>query len=100
MTTLTIQDVFCFGSNKSSNKKIDKEGVLPFVILPILLLCATISLTITIIIMIVIGMGALYVQTRPRQKNRCVYSKCKQYKMLASARDFALVNILTDKLPF
>ncbi|XP_045534692.1 palmitoyltransferase ZDHHC23-A [Papilio machaon] len=70
MTTITIQDVFCFGFNKSSNKKIDKDGVLPFIILPILLLFATVSLTITIIIMIVIGMGALYVQTRPRQKNR------------------------------
>lgn len=68
-TSITIQDILPYG-NKSTNKKVDVDAVLPFVILPLLLLIATISRTITIVIMVVIGMGALYVLSRPRQKNR------------------------------
>ncbi|XP_068632817.1 palmitoyltransferase ZDHHC23 [Battus philenor] len=70
MSTLTIQDVLYLGSNKSNIKKIDKDAILPFLILPLLLLAATINRTITIIIMVVIGMCALYIISRPRQKNR------------------------------
>ncbi|RVE55117.1 hypothetical protein evm_000015 [Chilo suppressalis] len=63
-------DILLYSSNKSSNKKMDLDAVLPFIILPILLLIATLSHIITIIIMVVIGMGTLYVVSRPRQKNR------------------------------
>ncbi|XP_045514763.1 palmitoyltransferase ZDHHC23-A [Pieris brassicae] len=63
------QDILPHGASKS-NKKWDRDTVVPFILLPLLLLIATISLTITIIVMIFIGMGALYVQSRPRQKNR------------------------------
>lgn len=68
-TTLTIQDLLQYG-NKSTNKKVDMDAVLPFVILPLLLLIATLSRTVTIIVMVAIGMGTLYVLSRPRQKNR------------------------------
>ncbi|PZC83737.1 hypothetical protein B5X24_HaOG207264 [Helicoverpa armigera] len=67
-TTLTIQDLIP-GSNRSG-KKVDVDAILPYLILPGLLLIATISRTVTIIVMVVIGMGALYVHSRPRQKNR------------------------------
>ncbi|XP_004929510.2 palmitoyltransferase ZDHHC23 [Bombyx mandarina] len=66
-SALTIQDILPFRAN---NKKVDMDAFLPFIVLPFLLLIATISRTITIIIMVVIGMGVLYVYTRPRQKNR------------------------------
>ncbi|KAG6459209.1 hypothetical protein O3G_MSEX011271 [Manduca sexta] len=66
-STLTIQDIF---PHKSNSKKVDIDAILPFIIVPFLLLIATMSRTITIIIMVVIGMGVLYVYSRPRQKNR------------------------------
>lgn len=69
MVTLTIQDLLPYNTNKP-NKKVDMDAILPFLILPLLLLVATISRAITIIVMVVIGMGALYVLSRPRQKNR------------------------------
>ncbi|XP_075974658.1 zinc finger DHHC-type palmitoyltransferase GABPI [Anticarsia gemmatalis] len=69
-STLTIQDILPYGSNRTSGKKIDMDAILPFLILPGLLLIATLSRAVTIIIMVVIGMGALYVYSRPRQKNR------------------------------
>ncbi|CAG4986015.1 unnamed protein product [Colias eurytheme] len=58
------------GSSKTATKRMDRDNILPFVILPLLLIIATISFTVTVIVMIFIGMGALYVQSRPRQKNR------------------------------
>ncbi|XP_026483551.1 palmitoyltransferase ZDHHC23-A [Vanessa tameamea] len=69
-TTLTIQDILPYGSTKSNHKKVDMDAVLPFIILPLLLVLSTTSKLVTIIVMIFIGMGALYVQSRPRQKNR------------------------------
>ena len=66
---MTIQDILPYGSNKS-NKKVDMDAILPFIILPILLVISTISRSVTIVVMIFIIMGALYVQSRPRQKNR------------------------------
>ncbi|VVC89855.1 unnamed protein product [Leptidea sinapis] len=58
-------------------KKIpEKDALLPFILLPILLVIATISLSVTVIVMILIGMGALYVQSRPRQKNRSPFFYC------------------------
>lgn len=65
------QDVLTHGASKS-NKKWDRDTIVPFVLLPLLLVISTISIIITIIVMIFIGMGALYVQSRPRQKNRFV----------------------------
>ncbi|XP_028176128.1 uncharacterized protein LOC135072590 isoform X2 [Ostrinia nubilalis] len=67
--SLTIQDILPYG-NKSTNKKLNLDTVLPFVILPLLLLIATLSQTITIAVMVAISMGVLYVLSRPRQKNR------------------------------
>lgn len=55
---------------KSSNLKSEMDAALPFILLPILFMIATTSRTITIIVMMVIIMGALYVCSRPRQKNR------------------------------
>lgn len=68
-TTLTIQDILPYASSRSG-KKMDIDAILPYLILPGLLLIATISRPVTIIIMVIIGMGALYVHSRPRQKNR------------------------------
>ncbi|KAJ8721446.1 hypothetical protein PYW07_002221 [Mythimna separata] len=72
-TTLTIQDVIQmiipFGANRSA-KKVDVDAILPYLILPGLLLIAAISRPVTIIVMVVIGMCALYVHSRPLQKNR------------------------------
>lgn len=70
ITTLTIQDLIPY----RSGRKVDTDAILPFLILPGLLLIATLSRTVTIIVMVVIGMGALYVYSRPRQKNRLVHS--------------------------
>lgn len=69
VTKLCIKDLIP-GSTKTSGKKIDIDAILPYFIVPGLLLIATISRTVTIAVMVVIAMGALYVQTRPRQKNR------------------------------
>lgn len=69
-TTLTIQDILPYGSGRSSGKKFDMDAILPYLILPGLLLIATISRPVTITVMVIIGMGALYVHSRPRQKNR------------------------------
>ncbi|XP_072938752.1 uncharacterized protein GABPI [Epargyreus clarus] len=69
-STLTIQDILPYGSNKSNSKKVDMDAVLPFILLPILLVVATMSRVVTIIIMVLIGMAVLYVQSRPRPKNR------------------------------
>ncbi|KAJ8730734.1 hypothetical protein PYW08_002147 [Mythimna loreyi] len=72
-SSLTVQEliqlVVPFVANRSG-KIIDIDTVLPYLILPGLLLMGTISRQITIIIMVIIGMGALYVQSRPLQKNR------------------------------
>lgn len=65
----TIQDIL---PHKSSGKKVEIDAVLPFLVLPVLMLIATISRAVTITVMVVIGMGALYVHSRPRQKNRLV----------------------------
>ncbi|XP_063375071.1 palmitoyltransferase ZDHHC23-A-like [Cydia amplana] len=46
------------------------DKILPFVILPLLLLLSAWSRATTIIVMIALGMGALYVNSRPHQKNR------------------------------
>ncbi|XP_052739519.1 palmitoyltransferase ZDHHC23 [Bicyclus anynana] len=51
-------------------KKVDTSAILPFIILPLLLVVATISRSVTLVVMIFIGMGAIYAQSRPRQKNR------------------------------
>lgn len=69
-TSLTIQDIISYGINKSSAKKVDMDAILPFIILPVSLLIASISPAITITIMVFIGMAALYVHSRPRAKNR------------------------------
>ncbi|CAH1646607.1 unnamed protein product [Spodoptera littoralis] len=69
LTKFSIQDLVP-GSTKTSGKKIDVDAILPYFIVPGLLLIATISRTVTITVMVVIAMGALYVQSRPRQKNR------------------------------
>ncbi|KAJ0175495.1 hypothetical protein K1T71_008654 [Dendrolimus kikuchii] len=63
----TIQDIL---PHKSSGKKVDIDAVLPFLVLPGLMLIATISRAVTITVIVIIGMGALYVHSRPRQKNR------------------------------
>lgn len=69
-TTMTIQDILPYSSSKSNYKKVDMDAILPFIILPLLLLVSTISKIVTIIVMVFIGMAALYVLSRPRQKNR------------------------------
>lgn len=68
--SLTVQDLLPSRFNKTTSKKIDRDTILPFILLPGLFLIAAISRTITIIVMVVIGMGALYVYSRPKQKNR------------------------------
>lgn len=88
-SALTIQDILPFRAN---NKKVDMDAFLPFIVLPFLLLIATISRTITIIIMVVIGMGVLYVYTRPRQKNRSVLLYSNLYfKLIIKASSEKLV---------
>lgn len=72
-TTMTIQDILPYSSNKSNYKKVDMDAILPFIILPLLLLVSTISKIVTIIVMVFIGMAALYVLSRPRQKNRSAF---------------------------
>ncbi|XP_032514884.2 palmitoyltransferase ZDHHC23-A [Danaus plexippus] len=69
-SSMTIQDILPYGSNKSNSKKLDIDAILPFIILPLLLVICTLSRLVTIIVMILIGMGALYAQSRPRNKNR------------------------------
>ncbi|XP_060803833.1 palmitoyltransferase ZDHHC23-A [Amyelois transitella] len=66
---MTIQEILPYNNNKS-NKKMDLDIILPFIILPILLLVATLSRAVTLTVMIFIGMGALYVISRPRHRNR------------------------------
>lgn len=66
---MITQDTLPYGP-KERPKKVDVGSVLPFVILPLLLVVATISRSVTIVVMIFIGMGAMYAQSRPRQKNR------------------------------
>lgn len=70
ITALTMEDILPYVSNKTNKKKVDTDAILPFIILPLLLLLCTLSRTVTIIVMVTIGMGVLYVCTRPRQKNR------------------------------
>ncbi|XP_069356561.1 uncharacterized protein GABPI isoform X2 [Maniola hyperantus] len=65
---MTAQDVSPYGPKVT--KKVDLDAVLPFVILPLLLVIATISRSVTIVVMILIAMGATYAQSRPRNKNR------------------------------
>ncbi|KAJ2950062.1 hypothetical protein O0L34_g11401 [Tuta absoluta] len=67
LSSLTIEDVLAVVRGK---KKVDKDAVLPFVLLPVLLLVGTISLSVTIVVMVVTAMGTLYVISRPREKNR------------------------------
>ncbi|CAH0702378.1 unnamed protein product [Spodoptera exigua] len=69
LTKFCIQDLIP-GSTKTSGKKVDVDAILPYLIVPGLLLIGSISRTITITVMVVIAMGALYVHSRPRQKNR------------------------------
>ncbi|XP_045768309.1 palmitoyltransferase ZDHHC23-A [Maniola jurtina] len=66
--TMIAQDVLPYGPKVT--KKVDLDALLPFVILPLLLVTATISRSVTIVVMILIGMGATYAQSRPRHKNR------------------------------
>lgn len=68
--SILIQDILPYSNKKGVSKKIDIDAVLPFIILPVLLLIACISRTVTIIVMIVTAMGVLYIYSRPRQKNR------------------------------
>ncbi|XP_059046460.1 palmitoyltransferase ZDHHC23-B [Achroia grisella] len=66
---LSVEDILRY-SRKKPSRKIDMDAILPFLILPILLLIATISRATTIIVMVAIAMGTSYVLSRPRQKNR------------------------------
>lgn len=68
--TITVQDVLRFVGNKKVNKKIDTDVILPFIIVPILLLISCISRSITLIVIVALGMSVLYVYSRPRQKER------------------------------
>lgn len=71
MGNVTVQDLLPYGGTKKvTNKKVDFDTVLPYIILPVLLLISCISRTVTIIVMVVICMGVLYVYSRPKQKNR------------------------------
>ncbi|XP_073949162.1 zinc finger DHHC-type palmitoyltransferase GABPI [Choristoneura fumiferana] len=70
ITALTMEDILPFVTSKANKKKVDTDAILPFIILPLLLLLCTLSRTVTIIVMVTIAMGVLYVCTRPHQKNR------------------------------
>lgn len=72
-TNLTLQDIWPNGANSGSNKQkkmIDTGAVLPYIIVPVIILMGTINREISIITVVFTGMGALYVNSRPRQKNR------------------------------
>ncbi|XP_049867923.1 uncharacterized protein LOC126368082 [Pectinophora gossypiella] len=69
LSSITLGDVVS-GAVFSGSKKVDMDAVLPFMILPLLLITATTSFTVTVIVMVVIAMGTLYVLSRPRAKNR------------------------------
>lgn len=70
ITAENMEELLSYGANKSNKKKVEMDKILPFVILPLLLLLAAWSRVMTIVVMVAIGMGALYVHSRPRQKNR------------------------------
>lgn len=89
--TLTIQDIIMYGYSRSSSKNIDMEAVLPFILLPGLLLIATISFEVTIIVMVVIAMGALYVHSRPTQKNRSSF--CFSWTVASGITMFMIFEI-------
>ncbi|CAG9109168.1 unnamed protein product [Plutella xylostella] len=54
-------------------KKMDSDTILPFILLPVLLIISTISEIVTYVVMGAIGMGVLYVYSRPQQKNRSLF---------------------------
>ncbi|XP_053612800.1 palmitoyltransferase ZDHHC23-A [Plodia interpunctella] len=62
--------IFSTKNHESSTGRSYKYILAPFVILPIMLLIATISRAVTITVMVFIGMGALYIISRPRHRNR------------------------------
>ncbi|XP_041988211.1 palmitoyltransferase ZDHHC23-A [Aricia agestis] len=69
-SAIHLDDMLPIASSKTSYKRVDMESILPYIILPLMLLTATVSRSLTVAVMIFIGMGALYVQSRPTQKNR------------------------------
>ncbi|KOB52009.1 putative palmitoyltransferase ZDHHC23, partial [Operophtera brumata] len=69
-SSLTLQDIWLYVSNRSSAKKVEMDAILPYIIVPVSLIIACISPAITITTMIFIGMAALYIYSRPKVKNR------------------------------
>lgn len=92
-TTLTIQDIWPYGSNKSNPKKFDIDAILPYILLPLLLVIASISSPITISVMVFISMAALYVHSRPRSKNRYGTTVNINYKVLTFIKHTTANNI-------
>lgn len=69
LSTITIGDILS-GAIFSGPKKVDTDAILPFLIVPLILVTGTMSLNTTVFLMGMTGMGVLYVISRPRKKNR------------------------------